>query len=38
VSQTTTRTEATAPEAELVAALFARRDELDGTGADWSVS
>jgi len=34
VSQTTTRTEATAHGVELVAALFARRDELGRTGAD----
>jgi hypothetical protein len=38
VSQTTTRTEATVSKAELVAALFARRDELGRTGADGSVS
>jgi hypothetical protein len=39
VSQTTTRTEATVPKAELVEALFERLDaELDRTGEAGSVS
>jgi hypothetical protein len=38
VSQTTTRTEATVPKAELVEALFGRIDELGRTGEAEPVS